>query len=292
MRNALKTTALFMVLTLLFIGLGDLLGGIDGMLVAFALACVLNLGAYWFSGDVALRMVGARTVTPDQAPELYQVVQELSVSAGLPLPRVAIIDDPSPNAFATGRDPRHAVVAVTTGILDILDRHELKGVLAHELSHVRSRDILIASVAATLAWAITLLARGAMFLGGPVATRSRRGGGSAGALAALLMLVLAPLAAMLIQLAISRGREYAADAEGAQLEGDAEPLARALEKLEAGARLMPLAANPVTAHLFIVNPLRPSAIASLFSTHPPTAERIRRLREIELRSLSWAPRMG
>jgi heat shock protein HtpX len=182
-------------------------------------------------------------------------------------------------------------VAVTTGILGILDRDELKGVLAHELSHVRNRDILLASVAATLAGAITLLSRGAMFLGAPAGSRSRRGS-SAGTLAALLMLVLAPLAAMLIQLAISRGREYAADADGAALDGEAEPLARALEKLEAATRLVPLAANPATAHLFIVNPLRPSAIASLFSTHPPTAERIRRLRQIELRTLSWAPRMG
>jgi heat shock protein HtpX len=288
MRNTFKTLVLFVVLTLLFIGVGDLLGGFDGMLVALILACVLNLGAYWFSGDMALRMASARPVTPEQAPELYELVQELAVSAGLPLPRAAIIDDHSPNAFATGRDPWHAVVAVTTGILGLLDRDELKGVLAHELSHVRNRDILIASVAAALAGAITLVARGAMFLGAPGSTRSRRGGSTA-AVAGVLMLVLAPLAAMLIQLAISRGREYAA---GAQLEGDAEPLARALQKLESATRLMPLQVYPTMAHLFIVNPLTPSAIASLFSTHPPTADRIRRLHQIELQSLSWAPRLS
>jgi heat shock protein HtpX len=180
MRNVLKTAALFVVLALLFIAVGDLLGGIDGMLVAFVLACVLNMGAYWFSGDVALRRAGAHLVTPDQALQLCEVVQELTTEAGLPLPRVAIIDDPSPNAFATGRDPGHAVVAVTNAILGILDRDKLKGVLAHELSHVRNRDILLASVAATLAGAITLLSRGAMLLGAPAGARSRRAG-SAGA---------------------------------------------------------------------------------------------------------------
>ncbi len=289
MHNLIKTTILLAVLVALFVVIGDLIGGTDGMVIAFIIACCLNLGTYWFSGAVALRMAGAHEVTPDQAPELYAIVQELALRDGLPTPRIAVIDDPSPNAFATGRDPAHAVVAVTSGIMGLLDRDQLKGVLAHELSHVRNRDILIASVAATLAGAITLLAqlgRWAFVLSSPWGGRRQ---GSGNALVTLLLVILAPIAAMLIQLAISRGREYAADSSGAQLEGDPEPLATALEKLDSATRIIPMAANPATAHLFIVNPLRASALATLFSTHPPTAERIRRLRQMELGSLSWSP---
>jgi heat shock protein HtpX len=240
---------------------------------------------------MALRMAGAHVITPEQDPELYDLVHELTLSAGMPMPRLAIIDDPSPNAFATGRDPAHAVVGVTAGIRRLLNRSELQGVLAHELSHVRNRDILLASVAATLAGAITLIARwGAFFSGGNGRSRSR---GSSGALGALLLLVLAPLAAMLVQLALSRAREFQADASGAQLLGDADPLARALEKLEYASRQVPIRqADPAVAHLFIVNPLRASSLAALFSTHPPTAERIQRLLEMETHQPFGRPAHG
>jgi heat shock protein HtpX len=274
--NTLKTAALLAALAALFVVIGDALGGTSGMLIAFVLALVLNVGTYWFSGDVALRMAGAHPIAPEEAPELHQLVSELATAAGLPTPRLAIIDDPSPNAFATGRDPSHAVVAVTSGILGLLDRRELSGVLAHELSHVQNRDILIASVAATLAGAITMLAsmaRWALLLGGVGSSRGRRGS-SGDLLAGLFMIILAPIAATLIQLAISRSREFQADSAGAHLEGDPEPLARALEKLDMATRLQPLQVAPAVAHLFILNPLHASAVATLFSTHPPTAERI------------------
>lgn len=291
MFNMLKTAILFAVLIALFVAIGDFIDGTDGMIVAFVLACVLNLGAYWFSASIALSMAGAHEMTADQAPELYAIVQELALNARLPMPRIAIVDDPSPNAFATGRDPAHAVVAVTRGILGLLDREELKGVLAHELSHVRNRDILIASVAAALAGGITLLAqlgRWTFLLGAGGGGSGSRGRSSGNAITLLLLVILAPIAATLIQLAITRSREFAADASGAQLEGDPEPLASALEKLDGAARLVPMAANPAIAHLFIVNPLHASALATLFSTHPSTAERIRRLREMETRSLAWS----
>ena len=286
MSNAIKTTILLAALTALFIVIGGALGGQSGMLLAFAFAIVMNLGAYWFSGDIALRMAGAREVSPEQAPELHRLVEELATYARLPKPRVAIVDSPSPNAFATGRDPNHAVVAVTTGILGILNRDELAGVLAHELGHVRNRDILISSIAATVAGAITMLAHLAqwsMILGGFGRSSDEEDSGSGGLIGSLLMIILAPIAATLIQLAITRSREYGADDTGARIHGNPESLARALEKLEMATSVAPLPVNPAAAHLFIVNPLKGVSLGGLFSTHPPVAERVRRLRQMEPR---------
>ncbi len=285
MNNTLKTTILLATLTALFIAIGGVLGGNSGMLIAFVFAIVMNLGAYWFSGDIALRMAGAQEVTPEQAPELHQLVDELATYARLPKPRVAIIDSPSPNAFATGRDANHAVVAVTTGILGILSRDELAGVLAHELGHVRNHDILISSVAATIAGAITMLAnmaQWALIFGGFGRSDDDDG---VNPFAALLMILVAPLAAAIIQLAISRSREFGADDTGARIHGNPESLARALEKLEMATSMRPLQVNPSVAHLFIVNPLKGVNFAGLFSTHPPIEERIRRLRAMQIRPL-------
>src|ERR671935_879274 len=240
MTNTLKTTALLAALTALLIVIGGAIGGRGGMLLFFGLAIVMNLGAYWFSGDIALRMAGAQEVSPEQAPELHQLVDELATYARLPKPRVAIIDTPAPNAFATGRDANHAVVAVTTGILGLLSRDELAGVLAHELGHVRNHDILISSIAATVAGAITLLAnmaQWALIFGG--FGRSNDDDEGANPFAMLLMIIVAPIAAMIIQLAISRAREYGADETGARIIGTPESLARALEKLEAATSLAP-----------------------------------------------------
>jgi len=284
MTNTLKTTALLAALTALLIVIGDVLGGRGGMLLFFGFAIILNMGAYWFSGDIALRMAGAHEVTPEQAPELHQLVEELATYARLPKPRVAIIDSPSPNAFATGRDAHHAVIAVTTGILGILRRDELAGVLAHELGHVRNHDILISSIAATVAGAITMLAHAAqwaMIFGG---LGGRRDNEDTNWLEALAMIIFAPLAATLIQLAISRSREYAADETGARVIGNPEALASALEKLEMATSVRPLPVNPAVAHMFIVNPLkgvRGLNFNGLFSTHPPLEERIRRLRSMQ-----------
>src|ERR671928_2187775 len=272
MSNAIKTTILLAALTGLFIVVGGALGGRGGMVIAFLFAIIVNLGAYWFSGDIALRMAGAREVSPEEAPELHQLVDELATYARLPKPRVAIIDSPSPNAFATGRDANHAVVAVTTGILGILNRDELAGVLAHELGHVRNHDILISSIAATVAGAITMLANMAQWalIFGGFGGRSDDDEG-ANPLAMLLMIFVAPIAASLIHLAISRSREYGADDTGARIHGNPESLARALEKLEQATSVAPLPVNPSVAHLFIVNPLagvRGVNFAGLFSTHP------------------------
>ncbi|TMF05171.1 MAG: protease HtpX [Chloroflexi bacterium] len=282
MTNTLKTTALLAALTAVLILIGDVIGGRGGMLLFFGLAVVMNLSAYWFSGDIALRMAGAREVSEEQAPELHQLVAELATYARLPKPRVAIIDNPSPNAFATGRDANHAVVAVTSGILGILSRDELAGVLAHELGHVRNHDILISSIAATIAGAITMLANVAqwtLIFGG----FGGRDDEDSNPFAALLMIIFAPLAATLIQLAISRSREFGADEAGARIHGNPESLARALEKLEMATSVRPLPVNPAVAHMFIVNPLKGVNFAGLFSTHPPLEERIRRLRAMQLR---------
>jgi heat shock protein HtpX len=284
MNNTLKTTALLAVLTALLIVIGGVLYGRGGMVLFFGLAVVMNLGAYWFSGDIALRMAGAREVSPEEAPDLHRLVEELATYANLPKPRVAIIDNPSPNAFATGRDANHAVVAVTTGIMGILTRDELAGVLAHELAHVRNHDILISSVAATIAGAITMLAHAAqwaMIFGG----MGGRDDEDRNPIVALAMIILAPLAAMLIQLAISRSREYAADATGARLHGNPESLARALEKLEMATSVRPMQVNPAVAHMFIVNPLKGVTMGGLFSTHPPLEERIKRLRAMEVSAI-------
>src|SRR5579864_6943671 len=281
MNNTLKTTVLLALLTGLLVVIGDVLGGQGGMLLFFGIAVVMNISAYWFSGDIALRMAGAREVSESEAPQLHQIISEVATYAHLPKPRVAIIDSPSPNAFATGRNADHAVVAVTTGILGILTREELMGVLAHELGHVRNHGILVSSVAATIAGAITMLAHAAQWalLFGGFGGRDDE---DYNPFAALLMILLAPLAAALIQLAISRSREYGADATGARIIGNPEALASALEKLETASSVRPLPVNPSVAHMFIVNPLKGVNFSGLFSTHPPLEERIRRLRSMSL----------
>ena len=266
MSNTLKTTLLLGALSGLLLFIGEVLGGPQGLLVAFIFAAGTNFVSYWFSDRVVLAMYHAQEVGP--AHPLHRLVRQLSEKAGLPMPRVYVIPDSSPNAFATGRNPSHAAVAATEGILKLLTPDELAGVIAHELAHVRNRDILTSSVAATLAAAIMMGSRMAMFFGGG---RDREGGNP---VAALAMLVLAPIAAMLIQMAISRSREYGADAGGAQLVGSPNGLVSALRKIDAVARRVPLDANPATAHLFIIQPFSGSALLSLFATHPPLDKRI------------------
>ena len=278
MSNTLKTTLLLGLLTGLLMWVGQLLGGTQGLAVFFVFAVVMNFGSYWFSDRIVLAAYGARELPEQDAPDLFRIVRELAVGAHMPMPRVYLIPRESPNAFATGRSPEHAAVAVTEGILRLLTLDELRGVLAHELSHVRNRDTLTSAIAATLAGAVMMVARmaqWAMLFGGW--RRDDREEGSSG-LEALVMIIVAPLAAMLIQLAISRAREYQADASGAQLSHAPHSLAAALEKIGAVSGRIPLPAGPATAHLWIVNPLRGSWLAGLFSTHPPIEERIRRLR--------------
>jgi len=276
MGNAFKTAFLLTLLTLLLMFVGRAFGGQNGMLLALGIAAVLNFVSYFFSDKLALAMYRAKPVTRDELPRAYQIVERLTQRVGLPMPKIYVLPTDSPNAFATGRNPSHASVAVTRGILDLLTDDELEGVLAHELGHVRNRDILISSVAATIAGAITYLAemmRWGMIFGGYGRDDRDRGGG----LGALAMLILAPFAAMLIQLAVSRSREYEADATGAHFTGNPYALASALAKIDASARRMPLAASPSTAHLFIIQPFLGMSFGSLFSTHPPTAKRIERL---------------
>ena len=282
MSNVFKTALLLAVLTVMLVLLGGAIGGRQGMLIAFLFAVVFNFASYWWSDKMVLAMYRAHPITEAQAPGLYNMVRRLASKAGVPMPRVYLIPSEQPNAFATGRNPEHAVVAVTEGIMRILDDDELEGVLAHEMSHVVNRDILISTIAATLAGAITYLAHMAQwgaFFGG----RSRddeEGGGNP--LVMVLFAVLAPIAAMLVQLAVSRSREFQADASGARLAGRSYGLAKALEKIEVASRVEPLPATPATAHLFIVNPLTGQSFARLFSTHPPTEERIARLRAMRL----------
>lgn len=274
--NALRTAALMAVLMTLVALIGYLLGGMNWMIIAFGLAVAMNFFSYWYSDRIVLRMYRGQEVTAREAPELYDMVDRLRQRAGLPMPKVVVIPSDQPNAFATGRNPKNAAVAVTNGIVRQLSPRELEGVIAHELAHIQNRDILTASVAATIAVAITLLARFAMFV--PIG--GNRDGGSL--LGMILMLVLAPIAAMLIQMAISRTREYAADRDGGRICGDPDALADALLRLEAGVERRPMDANPSTAHMFIVNPLsgrRLGGLSRLFATHPPTEERVRRLRQ-------------
>jgi heat shock protein HtpX len=274
--NFMKTTVLMTAITLLFVWVGDLVGGRQGMIVFLAIAAAMNFFTYWFSDKMVLKMYRAQPVTREQAPELVDIVESLTQRAGLPMPRVCIIQSDSPNAFATGRNPQNAAVAVTTGILRILNRDEIEGVLGHELGHVRHRDILLSSIVATIAGAIGLLSRvamwGAMFGGGG----DRNRGGNP--LIMLLVMILAPLAAAIVQMAISRTREFAADRAGAEISGKPLALASALRKLERGAQAIPMRqATEATAHQFIVNPLTGDGMRKLFSTHPTTADRVARL---------------
>lgn len=274
--NALKTTLLLGALTLLFIYGGAALGGRGGMIFAFILAIGMNFFAYFYSDKLVLRMYKAREVTEADAPWLYDIVRNLAMKADTPMPKVYMIPGDQPNAFATGRNPSHAAVAVTQGITSVLDKDELTGVLAHEMAHVINRDILIGTIAATIAGAISMVANMAqwsMIFGG----RDDRGGNP---IAAIAMMIIAPVAAMLVQMAISRTREYAADRTGAQLMGTPEPLARALGKLHNASRKIPMNAEPATAHMFIVSPLSGNSLAGMFSTHPPIEKRIAALREM------------
>lgn len=276
--NTLKTVFLMTLMMVLFIFVGNLLGGRSGMTVAFMFALAMNFGAYWFSDKVVLAMYKAKEVNGDSAPKLYGLVQELSQRASLPMPRVYVIENPTPNAFATGRDPKHAAVAVTTGILKILNTEELAGVIGHELAHVKHRDILIGTVAATFVGTITFVAQmasWAMMFG-----RGNSDDDDSG-LASLFLMIVAPIAATLLQLAISRSREYVADEGGAEISGVPLALASALEKLSMQNQAHPIMdAKPATAHMFIVNPLRGGGLMKLFSTHPSMEERVSRLRQL------------
>ena len=279
--NTLKTNFFLAVLSVLFIFIGSAVGGQNGATMALIMAGVMNIGAYWFSDKIVLAMYRARQVTEKEAPELFSVVRELTMRASLPMPKVYIMDNPAPNAFATGRNPEHSAVAVTTGILSLLSRDELAGVVAHELAHIKNRDILISTVAATIAGAISYISHmaswGLMFGGGRRDSEDRNPFGS---VIAIAVMILAPIAAMLIQMAISRSREYRADESGAAICGNPLSLAGALKKLHAGTRRIPMEANPATAHMFIVSPLTGGGMLSLFSTHPPIEERIARLEAI------------
>ena len=270
MSNTIKTAMLLGLMSALLMGIGQMLGGGQGLIAGFFFAVVMNFGSYWFSDKVVLRMYNAQEVGPGH--RLYSTVARLAQRAGLPMPRCYVIPELSPNAFATGRNPEHAAVAATEGILRILDDDELEGVLAHELAHVKHRDILISSIAATLAAAIMMIARFAMFFGG---SREDREGSNP--IALLATIILSPVAAMLIQAAISRSREYDADAGGAAIAGGANGLVSALRKIESASRQVPLDANPATAHMFIVKPFSARALLGLFSTHPPTDKRIQAL---------------
>jgi heat shock protein HtpX len=279
MGNQIRTTILLAVMTALIIWVGQLLGGRQGMIIALILAAGMNFFSYWYSDKLVLKMYRASEVTPGQAPQLYETVQRLANRAGLPMPKLYIIPQQAPNAFATGRNPEHAVVAVTEGLLNLMEHDEVAGVLAHELAHVKNRDILIGSIAATMAGAIMVLAsmaRWSAIFGG--AGNNDDEGGGAGFIGLIAMSIIAPMAAMIIQMAISRSREYLADSTGAGFVGNPEGLARALEKLGAYSKRVPMNANPSTAHMFIVNPLSGKSMMSLFSTHPPLENRIARLR--------------
>jgi heat shock protein HtpX len=273
MANTVKTTLLLGVMTGLFLLVGEMIGGGQGLVVGFMFAVVTNFVSYFWSDKIVLRSYGAQEVGPDN--RLYRIVESLAQRAGLPMPRVYIIPEASPNAFATGRNPQHAAVAATEGILQILNDEELEGVLAHELAHVKHRDILISSIAATMAGAIMMIARVAMFWGG---SRDDREGGNP--IAAFAMMILAPIAAVLIQAAISRSREFDADAGGATISGNPLGLASALRKIESASKVVPLEANPATAHMFIIKPFSISGLLGLFSTHPPTEARIAALTQL------------
>jgi heat shock protein HtpX len=274
--NGFRTMVLMVTLTLLLVFIGGLIGGKSGMTVALVMAFGMNFVTYWFSDKIILRMYRAREISEAEAPELYGTVRRLSHRVEMPMPRVYIMDEDQPNAFATGRNPEHGVVAVTTGIMKVLSREELEGVIAHELAHIKHRDILVATVAASIAGAISYLAQMAQWaalFGG----RRDNGGEGSSPIAAIVMMIVGPVAAMMVQMAISRSREYEADAGGAAISGNPRYLANALRKLHAASQNIPMNASPATAHMFIVSPLSGGGIVKLFSTHPPMAERIARL---------------
>lgn len=274
--NTMKTFLLMGVLTVMFIFIGGALGGETGMTMAFIIAGVMNFVSYWWSDKIVLKMYGARELTQNDAPDLFRMTEELAQRGNLPMPKLYMIDGDQPNAFATGRDPNHSAVAVTEGITRLLTRDELRGVIAHELAHIKNRDILIGTMAATFAGAISYLAnmaQWAMIFGGRSSDEEEGGNPVSG----ILMMILAPIAAMLVQMAISRSREFLADETGAQMAGNPLSLASALRRLHAGAERIPMHATPATAHMFIVNPLSGGALMNLFSTHPPMEERIARL---------------
>src|SRR5437016_5622046 len=281
MSNVLKTGLLLGVLTALFVLGGRAIAGEQGMIIGFVMAALMNFVSYWFSDKIVLAMYGAQPVDEAQAPGLHAIVRRLATRAQIPMPRVYIIPTATPNAFATGRNPQHAAVAVTEGIMRVLDDDELEGVLAHELSHVTNRDVLISTIAATLAGAITYLAHMAQWAAIFGGRRDDDEGGS-NPIALIAMAIIAPIAAMLVQMAVSRAREYQADATGARLAGRTWGLSKALEKLQMAQQVAPMNANPATAHLFIVNPLSGQAFMNLFSTHPPLEERIARLRAMRV----------
>ncbi|HWR89930.1 MAG TPA: zinc metalloprotease HtpX [Dissulfurispiraceae bacterium] len=279
--NGFKTMLLMVTLTLMLVMVGAFIGGRTGMTMALVMAFGMNFIAYWFSDKIVLRMYGAREVTESEAPDLYNIVRRLAQRAELPMPKVCIIDQDQPNAFATGRNPEHGTVAVTTGIMRILSRDELEGVIAHELAHIKHRDILVSTIAAAIAGAISYLAQmaqWAMIFGGG---RSDDDEGSS-PVATIVMMIVGPIAAMLVQMAISRSREFGADEGGARIAGNPMSLANALGKLEVAAHRVPMNANPATSHMFIVNPLSGGALMKLFSTHPPMEERIARLKAMRI----------
>jgi heat shock protein HtpX len=278
--NTIRTTLLLGALTGLLMLIGGYFGGKNGVVIAFLFAMVMNFGSYWFSDKIVLRMYKAQEISESQAPELYGIVKNLALRGNLPMPRVYVIPENTPNAFATGRDENHAVVAVTEGITRILNRDELEGVIGHELTHIKNKDMLIGSIAATLAGAIVMLANMAQWAAifGGVSRDDDEGGG--GLIGLILMAILAPIAATVIQMAISRSREFLADAGGAKISGKPYGLAGALEKLQRASQAIPMDANPSTAHMFIVNPLTGGSLMSLFSTHPPLEERIARLKSM------------
>jgi len=279
--NGFKTAILMTIMMVLFLFVGEMIGGNNGMMIAFMFSLIMNLGSYWFSDKIVLSIYGAHEVKREEFPNLYDIVENLSQRADLPMPRVYVMDNPSPNAFATGRNPNHSAVAVTTGILNLLNKDELEGVISHELTHVKNRDILIGTIAATLVGTITFIARmagwAAMFGG---SGRNDRDRGS-NIFSEIALMILAPIAALIIQMAISRSREYMADAGGAQISGKPLALASALNKLEVGKEIAPMTnAGTASAHMFIINPLSGKSFMKLFSTHPPINERIARLQEI------------
>jgi heat shock protein HtpX len=285
MMNRFKTTLLLSLLTVLLVGMGGAVGGQGGMMIAFLMAAVMNFGSYWFSDKIVLRMYNAQEISQADNPAFYGMIERLAGRAGLPMPKVYIIPDQSPNAFATGRNPSHAAVAATEGILKILSPEELEGVMAHELGHVKNRDILISTIAATFAGAISMI--GSMLQWGAMMGAGRDdedGGGLAGLVGTVAMAILAPIMAMLIQMAVSRSREYLADATGAEICGKPRALASALGRLQNASHQLPMHdASPATAHMFIVNPLTGGGMMSLFSTHPPMEERIARLQAMSVR---------